>query len=385
MAHGFILAINLALFFYVTPILKAIDQSGERDSRVKVFRSLNLLIIALQILDIALIGTSSQYQQYFIRVGASLLTIYASLFGFSLGSYFSRKKFGQKKLIDDKELYLDNYSSRLVEILLLCIIVLSAIYALIKLWGADSLLETTGIIGIFFAFLAFTSHIWAPDIISGLIILNSQMLEDGDLVVIDGWKDEYLINKVSFIYTIFYDIRNNHRTMIRNSRFIQSKIDNLSRIASTDGIRQALHYHIGYPQLQHITDKQERLNELASFESKVDRMFEKAYEQVCLRDEIKINRKRNFEWSLTQTGDYALQYTLWVYLERIPNTKVTATVRKHLIGSLYKINEAVFRSSIAEGLDLSTPDLVEISSRSTAAPRAAYAEESTTKVQLQKN
>ena len=40
--------------------------------------------------------------------------------------------------------------------------------------------------------------------------------------------------------------RNDHRTLMRNSRFIQSKIDNLSRVASTDGVRQAPHYNIGY-------------------------------------------------------------------------------------------------------------------------------------------
>jgi len=61
---------------------------------------------------------------------------------------------------------------------------------------------------------------------------------------------------------------------------------------------------------------------------------------------------------MTNAGDYALEYTLWVYLERIPNTKVTSTIRRHLMGTLYKVNEAVFTASMAEGIDLSTPDVV---------------------------
>jgi len=61
---------------------------------------------------------------------------------------------------------------------------------------------------------------------------------------------------------------------------------------------------------------------------------------------------------MTNAGDYALEYTLWIYLQRIPNTKVTATVRRHLMGTIYKVNEAVFTASVHEGVDLSTPDIL---------------------------
>ena len=90
----------------------------------------------------------------------------------------------------------------MVDFLLLAIIALTTIYALIKIWGADSMLETTGIIGIIAALLAFISNIWAPDIIGGLIILNTQILEDGDVVMLDGYPDEYIISKVTLIYVI---------------------------------------------------------------------------------------------------------------------------------------------------------------------------------------
>ncbi len=73
-----------------------------------------------------------------------------------------------------------------------------------------------------------------------------------------------------------------------------------------------------------------------------------------------VNENKPFEWAMTNAGDYALEYTLWVYLERIPNTKVTKTIRKYLMGTLYKINEAVYAASVVEGVDLSTPDLVNV-------------------------
>ncbi len=98
-----------------------------------------------------------------------------------------------------KVLHLDTYSSRLIGLILLVFIVLTTIYSLIKIWNADGMLETTGIFRVIAALLAYTSHIWAPDIISGLIILNTQILVDVDIVVGGSYPDEYNISKVTLI------------------------------------------------------------------------------------------------------------------------------------------------------------------------------------------
>lgn len=360
LVHTSIFSLNILLFIFARPLLNIVDAGGESHSRVRLLRTLNVLVLALQIIDIILLRANSDYEHYFIKTGLSLMIIYAGLITYSFSAYFSRKKFGTEKELDKVRVFLESYSSRLVDIIILTVIIFSTVYSLILIWGANSLLETTGIFGIIFAFLAFTSNIWAPDIISGLIILNSQILEDGDVVVIDGYPDEYIISKVTFIYMILYDIRNNHRTLIRNSRFIQSKIDNLSRIASTDGIRKKLIYNIGYPDIsqQHSPDRMDNLNK---FRSQIEKVFSKAYDSAREQEEIKINEHKPFEWALTNTGNYALEYTLWVYLERIPNTKITATIRRHLMRTMYRINEEVFIAAVSEGLDLSTPDLRKLS------------------------
>lgn len=356
--HGLIFLVNISLLIFARPILSLIDINSENDSTIKIFRSLNILVLMLHGFDLALLRLASGtgYEGYFINVGLSLMAVYAGLFAYNFSCLLSKKRFGTQRVVDEKTIYLDTYSTRLVDLLLLVVIVLTVIYALIKIWGADSMLETTGIFGILVAFLAFTSNIWAPDIISGLIILNTQMLEDGDVVVIDGYSDEYIISKVTLVYVILYDVRNNHRTLIRNSQFTQRKIDNLSRVASTDGIRKALVYKIGYPDIAG-GDESERNDSLTSFKNRIDRVFESAYENCSDKKNIKINGKRPFEWALTNAGDFALEYTLWVYLERVPNTKVTSTIRKHLIGTIYDVNEAVYSASIIEKVNLSTPAL----------------------------
>ena len=143
---------------------------------------------------------------------------------------------------------------------------------------------------------------------------------------------------------------------MRNSQFTSNRVDNLSRVASSRGVRQALKYNIGYPQFT--GDEQSRAAQLAEFKKRIDHLFEGAEKSCTENENIKINENSAFEWALTSAGDYALEYTLWIYLERIPNTKVTSTLRKHLMGTIYKVNEAVYTSSILEDIDLSTPCLL---------------------------
>jgi len=358
--HGFIFVANIVLFILARPLLKIIDPNSEKNSKIKIFRAVNILIFILHIIDLVLLRSNGAYQNYFINLGYSLMIVYGAMLLYSFLCMLSKKRFGKEKLLDSNTVYIDTYSTRLVDLVLLVIIVLTAIYVLIKIWGADSLLETTGIFGILIAFLAFTSNIWAPDIVSGLIILNTEILEDGDVVVIEGHKDEYVISRVTLIYVVLYDIRNNHRTLLRNSQFTQSRIDNLSRVASTDGIRQALLYKIGYPKITG-GERDTRMADLTAFKNKVDGMFTAAFENCKDAKNIKINENRPFEWALTSAGDFALEYTLWIYLERIPNSKITSTLRRHLMGTIYAVNEAVYTSSIAHDIDLSTPNVHQVS------------------------
>lgn len=349
--------LNIILLFLSRPIVNFAAPNQDNKTKIKIAQGLNLLVLLFQITDFALRRSFDAYDGgYLVNLGISLMVIYTGVFLYSISGTFTRKRFGKTRTLDKETIYIETYNSRLVNIVLLSVIVLTLIYALIKIWGADSLLETTGIIGIFIVFMSFTSPIWAPDIVSGLIILNSEILVDGDVVILEGHRDEFIVARVTLIYVVLYDVRNNHRTLIRNTQFIQGRIDNYSRIASSDGIRQAIKYNIGYPEFG--DTRETRTAELAAFKKNISDMFTRSFEACAAKDDIKINRNKPFEWALTSAGDYALEYTLWVYLDRIPNTKVTATIRRHLMGTMYKINQAVFEASVVEDIDLSTPDLI---------------------------
>ncbi len=359
--HSFIFLANIVLFFLARPILTLIDRGNVNSTKVSIFRFLNILVFGLHVLDLVLIRANSQYQHYFINIGYSIMVIYGALLIYSLLAAQSKRRFGKERTLDGKPIYLQTYSSRMIDLVMLIAIVLTVIYVLILVWNAQAFFA--GIYAVLAAFFAFTSGIWAPDIVSGLIILNTEILEDGDVIVIDGHKNEYVIGRVTLIYIVLYDIRNNHRTLMRNSLFTQRRIDNLSRVTSSSGIRQGLLYKIGYPQFS--GDRDSRLAQLSQFEATICDMFEGAYETCVANEDIMINASKPFDWALVNAGDFALEYMLWIYLDRIPNTKVTSTIRKHLMGTIYKVNEAVYRESIAKNIDLSTP---EVHQHLTAAP-----------------
>ena len=209
------------------------------------------------------------------------------------------------------------------------------------------MLQTTGIFGIAAAFLALTNQIWAPDMFFGMVILNSKMLEDGDVIQFGESSDEYIINKVTLIYTILLDVRNNHRTLIKNSKLVDARIDNLSKKASTDGLRMKLSYKIGYPPKENIEGFKKQINE----------MFAEVNTYAIKDEDIKINENIAFEWYLHETGDYALEYDLFYYIDALPNTKVTRTVRSYLLKTPNLLNEAVYTASLHHNIDLSTPIL----------------------------
>ncbi len=347
---------NIVLFLFARPILKFIDPVAVSEPKVRLFRAINIFVFGLQLIGLILFRTNLGEGGYLTRLSWSIMAIYGVMLLYSFLGAQVKKRFGKQRNLDNKTIYTETYSSRLVNLIMLVILILTLIYALIVIWEAEDKFD--GIYAILAAFMAFTSGIWAPDIISGMIILNTEILEDGDVVMIDGHKNEYVIGRVTLIYVVLYDIRNNHRTLMRNSQFTQNRIDNLSRVTSSNGIRQGLLYKIGYPVFT--GNREDRIAQLAEFKKSVSDMFTAANEACIANEDIMVNPSKPFDWALTNAGDFALEYTLWIYLDRIPNTKITSTCRKHLMGTIYKVNEAVYDASVAEDIDLSTPDVQQI-------------------------
>jgi len=190
-----------------------------------------------------------------------------------------------------------------------------------------------------------------------MVILSSDMLEDGDVVHIEGMDDTYIISRVTFIYTLLFNTRTNYKTLVRNSKLIELHIDNLTKKASTDGLREELTFKIGDGTLD-IKSHQPRA--MKTFLKDVDLMFTKVVEAAKEDELVHINPNVEIEWMMTETGDYALEFKLVYFLDALPKTKLTRKVRKHIVGTRNRLVRLSYESSVEHGLSLATPDLITL-------------------------
>jgi small-conductance mechanosensitive channel len=197
--------------------------------------------------------------------------------------------------------------------------------------GFDSVLEAGGVIGIIGVFLALTSSIWAPDIFHGLIILNSDMFSEGDVIQFkDGSDPVYgLVYKTKVFHTVILNIVNNHRVMIRNAKLRDFTVHNLSKFASARGLRENLSFKIGYD----VSADQ------------VKELFETVYEKAKEDTGIALEEQYDLEYGVKDTGDHAVEWVLYYYTKEVEKLMLT---RQRLL-------QLMLETSIKKGISLATP------------------------------
>lgn len=179
--------------------------------RITIFRAFNLLIMiafANYHMKISGYGSGLAY-----KIVAILITLYLSYLSLHLLHYPVRRHYGKTKNIENNIQIIDTYNSRLINVFVS--IFLIVLVSIIRILGFDTLLEAGGAIGIVGVFLALTQNSWAPDMFSGLIILNSRMVEVGDVIEFnEGDNSLGVVYKTKIFHTEILNLVNNHRIMI---------------------------------------------------------------------------------------------------------------------------------------------------------------------------
>ena len=311
--------------------------------------------VVLQVADVLLHeALDSYYNRLLLRSSLSILAVLVVLVVFNASTRVFDAKFGKTRRIDGDEVAVASYHSRMASGLFLILLVALLTYVLIEIWGLESLLERTGFIGIIAAFFVLTSSAWLPDLFYGLVLLNSSMTEEGDTIRLPEQDDIYIVNRLTPFYAILLDVNSNHRVLIRNSALIRSRIENLSKRASIDGIRRQLELKIGYPA---IASGAAGANGLLA---QVDAMVAATAERAAGDPDLHVNDKEPFKWSLIEAGDDALRFAIYYHLAPLPDTKLTGKIRAHLQLSAHGMTRLIFEEASARGLNLATPSLVSL-------------------------
>lgn len=339
-----IFLVNLSLFLNARKLVEFFNNGEKNETKTNMFKLFNILFFLTHIADVFF----AAYADDFINVGYSLITVYGSFIVFEVLSYFNRKKFGTKKIVNDQELYEENYNSRINNIIIFSILLIVTIIAILKIWHMESSLQQTGFIGIILAFLAFTSNHWLPNIISGLTLMNSKHIIKGDIIKFDD--NIYSVFDIGFFYTHLLDIKHNSRVLVDNTTLSKRQIANLSKRASLQGYRNSLIYNISYPPMEGEKAYEDYIN---SFES----IFSEIYEEIKDNDNYMINHKSKYELFLIEAADYALRYEFSFYYQDF-KVSSTANIRK-MFSTKHKLNALVQKKAHIKGISLRTPVLID--------------------------
>jgi len=336
-----LLVVNLALIFFAPWLIKQLvraepdlnESSGELTERfwINALRGLNVLIIAL-------LGHFRFFSQHSgdagnsagVKIVSIIVVVYLSYLSVTLFSRLIRRRYGKAVQTGGVERIADTYASRILSLFLTVFICIIALISVVRIAGFSSLLETGGVIGFIGVMLALTQGAWAPDIISGLIILNTKLLAERDVIRLnDGNEDLYaIVHRTRAFHTELLSLVDNHRLMIRNSSLREHTVHNLSRYASAKGLREALLFKLGHNLRP----------------DKVRAMFDAAYKQAEA-DSLPIEFQHPLEVRLQDAGDHAVEWSIHYY------TKDESA----LIATRQAFRERVLNSAFDHEIDLSTP------------------------------
>jgi len=330
--HYLIIAINVIAFFLARPLVERLsDKTNEHqtDFHINVLRGLNLGIFASIFFSVADLF-SGESNSIGLKILSILIVLYLAYLLSNIASSLLRRNYGKVSKASENITVSDTYHSRMLSLLTSTFIGIVALITIIRIAGLNSLLEAGGVIGFIGVFLALTQAAWAPDIISGLILLNSDMVSEGDLIEINAPQPLLArVFKTKVFHTVLIDVVDNHRVMISNSRLRSYNIHSLSKFASARGLREKLTFKIGY--------------DTGSID--VKQLFNEAFATACADEKNDLDESHPLEIRVLETGDHAVEWGIFYYLKDVSN----------LVANRQTFLEHILETSIKHGISLATP------------------------------
>jgi len=231
----------------------------------------------------------------------------------------------------------DTYKSRTYIVVAKVLLTILFVTFAIDIVGDNKIYQASAAVAFLALLVGFSQSAWIPDLVNGLIILQSEMYKEGDILRIKDSGEIMTgeVFKIKYFNTELLNLIDNHRVTIRNSKMRDYTIHNLSRYASSFGLRQKLTFKIGY-------EVDER---------KVKSMFKDAFDQVLLNETIEIEADRDPEFRIEDAGDHAVEWCVYYDTKR----------EKKVLRTRQSIIELVLSTSKEHDISLATPITHQVS------------------------
>ncbi len=335
----FFMGLCVLLLLFSRPLLGRIFSEEDEKKfrgRLNLFRL--ACIMALILLLSGGVARSEAESPWFARLLGLLLVVYSAYLVFYLLSRLILRRFGRERQRNEQTVYVETYSSRLLTIIAGVVIVVVTLVAIIRILGYSTLLEAGGVLGVLGVMLALTQGSWVPDLVGGLVILNSRLIEEGDVIQIGSDPGGIaMVFRTKMFFTEFLHLANNHRILIQNSRLRGMTVHNLSRFASARGLRESLVIKVSYE----VTEPQ------------VQALFEQVMSEAVEDPDIAVEEKYEPEIRALEAGDYAVKWACFYYTK---DARQVLKTRQLMVALLLRVARE-------QGVSLSTPMLVDTGER----------------------
>lgn len=353
------------LFVMAPTIIGWASPSRGRELQVTILRISIFAFVGLQLADLTLHqALEDSYNRLMYKVGGTLLITFVTIIAFNLLSLFLSKKLGFTKEIDGETVAVTSYHSRLANIVIGVVLFVFAILAVVQVWDLTSLTERTGFIGAIAAFIIFTNSVWFPDVYFGIVLLWSLMAEEGDTIQLEPDGETFIVYRITPFFCLLLNVNTNARVIMRNSHMFKSQIENLTKRAASEGLRQYVDLNLSYP----ADAKSDEAKQPDLLFQTFDKAVAAAFLKVGDLPNSCVNEKKPFEWVVSEAGDFALTFRVHFYIAALPETKLTKKIRSYLVQAPADAVRLLYQECAARGLHLATPVLVRTSD---APPRGA--------------
>ena len=307
----------------------------QNTKQLQIARAGGLLIIVVLLLNhfIFIEDQSGDASGITKRLVGVNMVVFSAFWASQILQFLIRRQYGKIREVAGEKIISDTHNSRLLSLLVVSLVFIFALIGIVQVLGFDDLLKAGGIIGVIGVMLALTQASWAPDIISGLILLNSDFIDEGDVIEIDDGTIIALVFRTKLFHTELFNLVNNNRILLKNAKLREMTIQNLSKFASVRGYRENLSFKIGYDHTP----------------AEVREMLETAFERMLKVSENSIDSNHPMEVQVLDTGDYAIKWGVYYYTKDL----------KKLLKTRQQFTEIILDESIQRNISLSTPDLYQ--------------------------
>ncbi|WP_456405789.1 mechanosensitive ion channel family protein [Thiolapillus sp.] len=332
----FLLGSNLLLLLFSRPLLKLVfpeDDGQERfKGRLNMFRLANILAVVFVTANAVLHPEGGTI--WLTRTLGVLLAIYVGWLCFYIMSRLIRRRWGNERKRGEETVFIETYNSRLLTVIGGVVISIVVLVAVIRILGYNTLLEAGGVLGVIGVMLALTQGSWVPDLVSGLVILNSRLIAEGDIIQLgEDSRQIGMVFRTKVFFTEILHLANNHRILIQNTKLRNMTVHNLSRFASAKGLREALVINVSYS----VTEQQ------------VNALFERVIELSRDNPDLPIENQYEVEIRATRGGDYAVEWSCFYYIKE---TRQVLKIRQLMLALLLQVARE-------QNLSLETPILYQ--------------------------